>query len=1128
VVLKQIEDKTMKKKKEFSPKAREKKEGRLWSFLLIVALLPGVTLTTRAGGATAPDSVTFGNRQLTVEQAFDAITDQLKYEIFYNDALDDKRVTRLPAPKMSLENVLHHLLGEAFTYKIDKQTIVISPATREKSAIPQQQPRMRIVRGTVTDATGAPIPGVTVMLKGTTVGIATNPVGEFTLAIPTTLANPVLRFSFTGMTSKEITVTDDKPLGIVLEEAIAELEDVVITGIYTRAKESFTGSASTYTAAELKTMGTHNVLQGLKTLDPSFAIIEDNQNGSDPNRLPNMEIRGKSSVLGLRDELDADPNQPLFILDGFESTLAAINDLDINRVASITILKDAASTAIYGSKAANGVVVVETVKPEAGQLQVSYSGNLNLTIPDLASYNLMNAREKLAFEVLAGRYSTSNEFNFARPVATEAALHELYQEKFRALLEGVDTYWLAEPLRMGANQRHSLYLMGGDGTFLFGLGGSYAGITGAMKRSFRRMISGNIDLIYRVASFQFSNKFSIGATSLGNPVVSFQQYAEANPYHKKRDDEGMVGKWLENNAYFQSPNPLWNDHLNSRDEGSNLNLSNYFVAEWTPSRAWKARARFGLAYDNNDTERFYAREDTRYENTESLRRGEFFTTNTRRVQYEAEASLTYAKVIAKNRINLVAGGNLFSNSTLVQGYSVEGFPEGDFTYPSFANGYPESGSPTYYESISHSVNGYFNVGYAYDERYLADFNLRTSGSSLFGSTRKYNTTWSVGLGWNLHNETWVASLLPRLDMFKLRASIGNPGNQSFESAQTLITYAFQYGTVNYFGLGALLNQVGNPDLKWQVTIDKNVGIDLTFLDKRFSLTADYYYKVTDPLLIRINMPPSSGTPSYLTNAGEQVSQGWTLSASYYIFRNVERRFMWQLRGNARAQSTRIDKIGNQLATFNQNGRGESTVRYYDGADPNDIWAVRSVGIDPSLGEELFLDKEGNFTYDFSYDNEVICGNTRPDLEGVIGTSVTWRGLSLALNFRYQFGAEVFNTALFQKVENIRTSDLGKNQDRRAFYDRWQRPGDIVPFRNIASALESPISSRFVQRENAIVFESLNVGYEFFGGWIERVGLGNLKFQVSARDLFRTSTVRAERGILYPFARDVEAGLSFNF
>ena len=168
--------------------------------------------------------------------------------------------------------------------------------------------------------------------------------------------------------------------------------------------------------------------------------------------------------------------------------------------------------------------------------------------------------------------------------------------------------------------------------------------------------------------------------------------------------------------------------------------------------------------------------------------------------------MTYAKVLGKHRINLVAGGNLSSDKSLTQGYSALGFPEGDFSYPSFSNGYPENGTPTYYETVSRSVNGYFNTGYSFDDRYLMDFSLRTSGSSVFGTSRKYNTTWSVGLGWNLHKEKFIMDHVAWIDLLKLRASIGNPGNQSFDSAQSLLTYSFQYGSMNYFGLGAVTNR----------------------------------------------------------------------------------------------------------------------------------------------------------------------------------------------------------------------------------------------------------------------------------------------------------------------------------
>ena len=714
------------------------------------------------------------------------------------------------------------------------------------------------------------------------------------------------------------------------------------------------------------------------------------------------------------------------------------------------------------------------MKPEAGKLQVSYTGNMNLSMPDLSSYNLMNAREKLEFERLAGRFEPASW-----STTSEVELNRLYNEKLKVIESGVDTYWLAEPLRVGVNQKHSLYVQGGEGNFLFGLGAGYNGVSGVMEKSDRDVISGNIDLIYRMSKFQFSNKFSLTSTDYRNPIVAFSEYAAANPYYKKRNETGTIEKWLENNNFFKAANPLWNASQNSRDEGKNLALTNYFMAEYFPTVEWRVRARLGLTYGNDDTEKFYSRNDTRFENMETIKKGEYRSSNTRTNQVEGELSVTYAKVLGKHRINLVVGGNVSSNKSLTQGYSAVGFPDGDFSYPSFSNGYPENGTPTYYESVSRSVNGYFNTGYSFDDRYLMDFSLRTSGSSVFGTSRKYNTTWSVGLGWNLHKEKFIMDHVGWIDLLKLRASIGNPGNQSFDSAQSLLTYSFQYGSMNYFGLGAVLAQIGNPDLEWQITVDKNIGLDVTLFNKRFSLTADYYYKVTDPLLIKVSTPLSSGTETYMTNAGEQVSQGLTASVTYYIFQNFEERFSWMIRANVRTQKTRIDKIGNKLSTLNASGKGSNTVRYYDGADPDDIWAVKSAGIDPSNGKELFYAKDGSYTYDFSYDDEVICGNTRPDVEGVIGSSLNWKGFSVSLNFRYQMGADVFNEALYSKVENISRSDLNKNQDKRALYERWQEEGDIVRFKNIASAETTPMSSRFVQEENVLTLGVCLLGVTSF-------------------------------------------------
>ena len=1083
------------------------------SFFLLISVLPG-----NASVFAQQEKLALSSTQLTVREIFDAISSQLRYDVFYNgEQLDLNRKVKFAQQVLNLEQVLDAVANNRFKYTLEDRTIILTPLTTPQTV------NSVTLTGQVTDQSNTPLPGVTVLVKGTKLGTSTDPEGNFKLSLPQQ-ENTILIFSFIGMESQEVPVGDPKkPIKVILKETAENLKEVVVTGIFTRKKESFTGSASTYTASELKTAGTQNILQSLKTLDPSFAILDNTLYGSDPNRLPNMEIRGKSSMLGMRDELEADPNQPLFILDGFESSLSVINDMDINRIASITILKDAASTAIYGSKAANGVVVVETVKPQAGKLMVSYNGNANISMPDLSSYNLMNAKEKLAFEKLAGKYTPASW-----SATSEFELQKLYNQKLAEIESGIDTYWLTEPLRVGVNQKHSLYIEGGEGSFLFGIGAGYNGISGVMEKSNREVISGNIDLIYRIKKFQFSNKFSMTNTKIKNPIVDFSEYAAANPYYKKRDEEGNIGKWLENNDYTKAANPLWNASQNSRDEGKQLALSNYFVAEYTPLEALKVRARFGISYGNDDTEKVISRNDTRFDTYEILKKGTFNTTNTRSNQYEGELSVTFAKLIGRHRLNAVLGGNLNSNKTLTQGYSAQGFPEGDFVYPSFSNGYPEGGSPTYYENTSRSMNGYFNLGYSFDDRYLMDFSLRENGSSVFGASKRYIGTWSVGLGWNLHKERFIADHLTWIDFLKLRASIGNPGNQNFSSSKTLTTFNFQLASMNYFGMGAVLNQLGNPDLDWQITLDKNIGIDMTLIDKRLNITADYYHKVTDPLLINISMPLSSGTSSYLTNMGKQISQGLTLSASYYIIQKLDQRFSWLVRGNLRTQKTKLDKIGNKLDGLNKSGQGHNTVRYYNGADPDDIWAVKSAGIDPSTGRELFYDKEGNYTYDFSYDNEVICGNTRPKIEGVIGTSLNYKGFSVGMNFRYQTGASVFNEALFNKVENISVSGLNKNQDKRALYERWQNPGDKVRFKDIANAASTPMSSRFIQKENVLSMESVYVGYEFYEGWIKKIGLSNLKIQASMRDVFRASTIKSERGTLYPFARSLELGLSFNF
>lgn len=973
------------------------------------------------------------------------------------------------------------------------------------------------VSGHVFDTDGEPLIGATVRL-GKAVA-ATDADGAFSFK-PN--GAKIVEVSYIGKKPKSVKVTAGQEIKIVLDDDATALKDVVVTGIVTKDKTSFTGSASTFTADELKMIGVQNPITSLAALDPAFNVLTNDLAGSDPNNLPDINIRGKSSVIGQRDEAVNDPNQPLFIVDGFESTLEAVYNLDINRIESMTILKDAASTAIYGSKAANGVVVVETVKPKAGQLRLSYNGSIALSTPDLTSYNLMNSSEKLEFERLAGRYTLTTS-NWTP--ANEVLYSNIYNQRVADIASGVDTYWLSAPLHTGYTQKHNVYIDGGQGGFMFGFGGNYSKTQGVMKGSSRESYGGNLDITYRLGNLLFTDQLSVLYTDTQDPIVAFSEYASANPYYKKTDENGKITPWLENNDFAKASNPLYNASLNSRDKGDNLLLTNYFIAEYNPINQLKLRAKFGINHSTQSSELFISPLDTRYTDVDATLKGSFTAENTRSTGYNGSITAIYGDVFGDHRFNVAVDGKVAQTKTLVQGYSAVGFPEGNYSYPSFSNGYPEGGTPTYYETVDRSASFLATLNYAYDNRYLLDFNYNISGASVFGSNKKFIDTWSIGLGWNIMNEKFFREIFPNVSMLKIRGSYGNPGNQDFSSAASLITYKFLYNSFSYFGNSTVLQTLGNRNLRWQTTRDYNVGFD--FSTERWSVEFDYYDKTTDPLLISISVPLSTGITSlWNTNLGKQKSKGVLASASYYIIRNMADRFTWSIRGTLRHEDIKLMDLNGALDDLNETGKNTDTKRYYDGADPDAIWAVRSAGIDPANGRELFIKKDGTYTYDYDPDDEVVVGSTRSKIEGSFGTNLTYKGFSLGLNFNYKLGGKAYNTALYNKVENISSTQLNYNQDRRALYDRWQQPGDMAKFKNIANSISTPMSSRFVQRNNSLTLQSLQIGYDFYQ-LAPKIGLDALRLSFYANDVFWLTSIKLERGTAYPFARSYTFALSFS-
>lgn len=1034
-----------------------------------------------------------------------------------------------------LESALYTLVdGLPISWVLKDGVIVLSPAkqvnsTRRSSpkkaleVSSKEATQQQTIIGQILNEEGNPVSGVTVSLKDSKEFTISDKNGEFLIPINSDLA--VLELRCIGFKASTIQAKPGKYIFIELKSTELEVTEVIVTGIYERPKDSFTGSATTYTQKELKEVGVQNVLQSLKTLDPAFNLMENNQFGSDPNRLPDIEIRGKTSIVGLKEQFGEDPNQPLFILDGFETSLRTIMDLSLDRVSSVTVLKDAASTAIYGAKAANGVVVIETKLPEGGKMRVSFNSSVDLSFPDLNDYNLMNAQEKLDFEYKAGGFQSN-----LSTVEQERIFR--YYKLEKDIKKGVDTYWLAEPLRTGINQRNNLYLEGGDQEMRYGFGVNNNAVQGVMNNSFRKNIGGAIDLMYRKGKLSFMNKFSLDHNSNKNPVVDFSEYSRANPYYRKHNENGGVDKWLEEAEDSQSSNvsnPLWDDALNSRNIGNSLGFRNNFNLEYRPVQTLNIRARAGINRTNTETEEFHSPDATRFEGIDVLKKGSFSNRDSESTSYQGDLSVTFGKLLNNiHMVNIVGGASINQTMTVSKGFESEGFPEGDFTTPAFSNSYPEGAKPSYSDSKRRNVGFFINTGYSLDNKYLVDLNLRSDGTSVFGSNKLFSTTWSAGLAWNLHQEDFIKALLSDATMFKIRGSIGNPGNQNFGTFNALTTYKFNNWLQNNFGTGLYINGFGDPNLEWQKTLDKNIGLDLSVLKNRLHLNMDVYHKSTDPLLASVGIPLSVGISNRLMNVGMQVDKGFMGTLRYSIIYKPHERKNWTTSLSFRHGTAYYNKIGNRLDSYNRENLTKNLTRYYDGASPTALWSVVSKGIDPSTGREIFLNSNGAMVYTHSFNDEVEVGDSRPIIEGVFGNTFYWKGFSANLHIRYSYGGDMFNTTLYSKVENISSSEILKNQDRRALYNRWQNIGDIAEFKGISLNEQTPISSRFVQTNNYISFESMRVGYELNPRLLEKFSISYLQLNAYMNDIARIGSIKNERGIDYPFARSISFGLNVNF
>lgn len=1097
--------------------------------MLVVVLLLFSFSLARAATEDSTRLVTFSTKAESLNHVLIKFKDQTGVEILFNrQLLGDQVCKELNLVKVTVDVALGKILeGTGFEFSKVDGVYIIKKKTREKMT--RVEPR--VVTGVVKDAQGEPLPGVTVVVKGTTLGCATDADGKYKLLVSLE-GDVVLVFSFVGMQTKEVTYRGQAELDVTLVADVTEIEQVVVTGIFTRKAESFTGAATTFKREDLKRLGNQNILQSLKNMDPSFIVTESVDFGSDPNRMPDMQIRGASSLPNVKGDYASNPNQPLFILDGFEATVEKVFDLDMNRVASVTLLKDAAAKAIYGSRAANGVVVIETVQPEKGMLKVTYSGDLNITGPDLTSYDLCNAAEKLRVEWDAGRYDAYY------PKDDQFRLEE-YNQLQKEIARGVNTYWLAKPLRTGVGHKHSLYLEGGDDYLRYGVDVSYNKVAGVMKGSDRENVAGAITLSYRYKSLLFRNVLSVTFNKANDsPYGSFAEYTRLNPYWSPRDENGNLKRvlgefrladWRDATVYY---NPLYNATLGTKNFSKYTEVTDNFYVEWQMYKDLKFIGRFGYSQKQDSREDFYPGNHTKFADWTGdnyFKRGSYYIKDGTNKTLKIDATFNYSKQWDKHLLFANLNWNLQQDSYDYHGMEAWGFLNDKVDHVAFAKQYAENGVPTGDDATTREIGVVGAVNYSYDNKYLADLSYRLSGSSVYGADNRWGSFWSAGIGWNMHYESFLSGQ-EWLDQLKVRASIGYTGSQNFNPYQAMATYKY-FTNAEYDNIvGAYLMGMANDKLKWQQTRDINIGLDARLL-KGLTLRFDYYISNTDNLLVDFDLSGSTGFNTFKENLGEVQNRGFDATLSWRLYNHIESDSYFTIFGSVSSNKNKIVKISDALTKSNEAQDDEGVnpskpyTRFEEGQSTSAIWAVRSLGIDPATGDEMFLDRSGRKTYEWNINDQVVCGESNPKLQGNFGFNAEYKGIALNCSFSYKLGGDYYNQTLVDRVENV---DVQYNVDRRVFTGTWKKAGDVTFFKRISDTpTTTRPTDRFVERLNELSLASLNVSYDFRHVHITKY-VERLKLSFYMTDVFRVSSVKAERGLEYPFARTYSLGLQATF
>lgn len=1125
------------------------------TFLMTVCLMHGLSASV-----LSQQKVTMTLGYVSVKEVLNEFQRQTgQFVIYSSEKLDTKQKVKADFRNTDVETFLSAVLETSgMTYKIMDDYILIVPKGKEISS-PQVQEKE--IQGIVSDAKGRPLPGVSVLVKGTAIGVATDIDGHFSIKIPD-IKDLTLIFSFIGMESQEVAYKGQSQLKVTLKDAVSEMDEVVVTGYQEVKKARMTGSVEVVTAKDIANKGYVSIEDVLKG---SLAGVTTMSVSGRPGAEAQIRIRGVNSLTGNTD--------PIWIVDGMplqgdlpevglgasdlqNSVLTSgVGNLAPDDIESITILKDAAATAIYGSRAANGVIVVKTKRGSVGQSYINISSSISIDEAPKNKLKMMNTTEKIAFErgiyedfpsvAVNGRITRLLQDADAGRISSSEAESEI------ARLGKVNTNWFDEIFRMAINQNHTVTMSGGSERTTYYASLNYLSQEGVMPNNKYDRLGASLKLTH-----DFNKRLRVNfdiSTNLRNDRSSASvedplYYATyANPYERPYDENGNYEydrSWAPEKSsvkegYKYDFNILKDlnentqrtryisNQLNVKLEyqlfkGMMYTLSGTLSNTSSHSRIELAPGSYSSKY-SSWLNKIYDEEEV----PDYLNNGALTEKHANSQGWTVRNQLEFARAFKEDHYVSVIFGQEAS-ATKNRGFSSY-FPEYDpekglTSLPDLAgidaSSLDISKLGATQEGQDKSVSFFASGSYSYKNRYVIAGSYRLDGADIIGKSNRFSPLWNVSGKWNLYEEDFIKQY-SFIDVLSIRASYGFTGSIDRNVYPfSLLTYksARRYN-------GELLPyyiEPANPDIKWQQKEDRNIGLDASLFRNRLNFSVNYYNNDTRNLLDDKKVAISSGRPSVTANVSSLKNSGWEFSISTV---NVDYKdFRWTTSFNIAVNKNRITETYYQnISDLPTSTRGRT---YYVKGQPVNAWyGFKFAGIDPLTGHTMaYVDAKDKFgnplghpqpdgTYIYDVDEEdcegavQFLGEAYPPVTGGFGTQFNYRRFSLSAQFSYMAGHKI-------KSFNSRYNGYPVNAARLNQYkteaNRWRKPGDIT---NVAgydtyyTAYTLEFFDYKLESGNFVKCNNISFGYNMSPELCSKLLLTRARISFNAQNLFTWTKYR---------------------